>query len=159
MRFVGEGCQILDQRKEITCIGYLQGNLYTMDIKVLTAESAKLASVPTFPLEGDDPPTLALVGQTAVSRADLHTWHRRLGHLNTDAVSCMLSKNMVTRMHIIHGTSPLPPCKPCIKGKQTHAEIQKTTDTCSNFILGCIFSDVCSHMPVKSHDGFEYFIT
>ena len=76
MHFVGKGCQILDQHKEITYISHLQGNLYTMDIKVLTAESAKLTSVPTFPLEGDDPPILALIGQTAVSCADLHTWHR-----------------------------------------------------------------------------------
>ena len=44
MHFVGEGCQILDQHKEITCIGYLQGNLYTMDIKVLTAESVTALS-------------------------------------------------------------------------------------------------------------------
>ena len=71
----------------------------------------------------------------------------------------MLSKNMVTGMHITHGASPLPPCEPCIKGKQTRAEIQKTTDTRSNLILGRIFSDVCGRMPVKSHDGFEYFVT
>ena len=88
MHFVGEGCQILDQRKEITCIGHLQGNLYTMDIKVLTAESAKLASVPTFPLEGNDPPALALVGQTAVSdrkSTRLNSSHRSLSRMPSSA--------------------------------------------------------------------------
>lgn len=71
VRFAKGGCQILDQKGTLTCEGNLRGNLYLMPIRVMATESARvaIAQVSTFPADGDDP-----------------AWHRRLGHLNVDAV-------------------------------------------------------------------------
>jgi transposase InsO family protein len=159
IRFVGEGCQLLDQRKNTACVGHLRGNLYIMDINVAANESAKLATVPSFPSEGDEAPALALTARTKPSSADLQTWHRRLGHLNPEAVTRMLNKGMVTGMEITDGSPIATPCEPCVKGKQTRAEIYKSTETRADNVLGRIFTDVCGRLPTKSHDGFEYFIT
>jgi len=82
IQFTGEGCQLLNQHKNTACIGHLRGNLYIMDIKVTTIESAKLATVPTFPSEGEEAPALALTACTKPSSTDLQTWHRQLGHLS-----------------------------------------------------------------------------
>ena len=143
IRFAGEGCQLLDQRKNTACVGQLRGNLYIMDIKVSTNESTRLATVPTFPSEGEEAPAFALTARAKPSSADLQTWHRRLGHLNPEAVSRMLSKGMVTGMEITDGSTIATPCEPCIKGKQSRADIHKSTDLRSDTVLGCIFSDVC----------------
>ena len=70
----------------------------------------------------------------------------------------MHTKQMVTGIDIMQGSTLVTPCELCLKGKQTCAEIRKTTRTRANFILGCIFSDVCGCMT-KSHKNYKYFIT
>ena len=40
MRFKGEGCKLLNQCKEVTCVGHLHRNLYIMDMTVITNEHA-----------------------------------------------------------------------------------------------------------------------
>jgi len=58
MRFKGEGCKLLNQRKETTCVGHLRGNLYIMDMTVLTNKHAKITIVNCFLSEGEEvPPT------------------------------------------------------------------------------------------------------
>jgi len=130
-----------------------------MDIKVVTDESAKLATVTHFPSEGEEALAIALTAHTKPFNTDLQTWHRRLGHLNSKAITRMLTKGMVTGMEITDRSTIAIPCEPCIKGKQTHAEIHKSTETCSNVVLGRIFSDVCGRMPTKSYNGYKYFVT
>ena len=73
------------------------------------------------------------------SHTDLTTWHHCLGHLNANAVTLMLKKNMVTGMEITDNSPLTTSCEPCIKG--------------------CIFLDVYSQLPIKSHEGFKYFVT
>jgi len=50
-------------------------------------------------------------------------------------------------------------CEPCVKGKQTCAEIQKEMDMQADLILGCVFSDVCTLFSTPSRQGFTYFVT
>jgi len=71
----------------------------------------------------------------------------------------MLKKGLVKGMDIIGGKKLPSPCKPCLKGKQTHAEIQKATDTCTGTVLEWISLDVCRKLSTKSHQGYEYFMT
>jgi len=113
-----------------------------MDIKVVTDKSAKLATVTHFPLEGEEASAIALTACTKPFNANLHTWHRCLGHLNSKAITHMLTKVMIIGMEITDGSTIATPCEPCIKGKQTCAEIHKSTETRSNIFLGCVFSDV-----------------
>src|SRR6266702_4795510 len=167
VRFAKGGCQIHDQRGVLTCEGSLRGNLYIMPIHVISAESARMAvaQVDAFPTDGEElaphaDAATALVAHSATSKADVHTWHRRVGHLHVEAVLNMVRKGMVKGMEIV-GSSSLTPhhCDACLKGKQTRAEIQKSTDSRAAEILGCVFSDVCGKLPTRSHTGFEYFIT
>ena len=63
-------------------------------------------------------------------------------------------------MEIIGGSKPSTSiCEPCIKGKQTRAEIRKETDTRADLILGRVFSDVCAMFTTRSHQNFLYFVT
>jgi hypothetical protein len=59
----------------------------------------------------------------------------------------MVHKGMVKGMEISGTSTHTMPCKPCLKGKQIHAEIQKHTETHAEVILGHVFSDVCGKLP------------
>jgi len=161
MRFVGEGCSILDQHKRVACEGDLCGSLYVMQITTLPiSESAHIAVLDSFPTEGEDPPEAALIADNLGSKASVNIWHRCLGHLNTDDVIHMARKGMTRGMEISGGYTPSSQiCKPCVKGKQTRAEIRKETDTQADLILGRIFSDVCTLFSTPSRQGFIYFVT
>jgi transposase InsO family protein len=161
LRFTDGGCQLYNQEGERTCDGKLSGNLYVMDMRTVIAESAYVARIAAFPAEGDELPDsaeTALVAH-ASSKADAHTWHRRLAHLHVDAVLRMVRKGMVKGMEITGTSTPPTPCEPCLKGKQTRAEIRRSTDSRADIILGRVFSDVCGKLPMRSHDGYEYFVT
>lgn len=164
VRFTKEGCRIYDQQRTAICEGTLRENLFFMSIHVMLPESARvaIAYLDTFPSEGEDlpPRDFALTTHSATSKADAGLWHRRLGHLNDEAVLKMVKKGMVKGMEITTGeTTRVGPCEPCLKGKQTRAEIKKSTETRSNNVLGRVFSDVCGKLPTRSHEGFEYFVT
>jgi transposase InsO family protein len=95
----------------------------------------------------------------SVAHADLATWHRRLGHMHTDAIKHMFEKAMVTGMRLTSDSAPTTPCEPCLKVKQTRKPIQKTTDSRADQVLGRVFSDICGKILTRSHQGFEYFVT
>jgi hypothetical protein len=77
----------------------------------------------------------------------IDTWHRRLGHLNTDDVLHMVHKGIVKSMEITGGSTPSTVCEPCVKGKQTCTKIRKETETRADTVLGRVFSDVCGKLP------------
>ena len=157
LRFAGEKCSIVNRQGETTCTGRLHGDMLVMDMTVVTEEHANIAVVDAFPSEGDEAPVAALTARTT-STADLTTWHRRLGHLNADAVSQMTNRDMVTGMAITRGSTLHTPCEPCVKGKQTRAEIRKTTETRADTVLGRIFTDVCGPLH-PNYNGYRYFVT
>ena len=127
VRFKGNYCHIMDEAENTSCISHLRGNLYIMDMKVIANEHAKIAFVDSFPSEGDDPPPMALAATSSTATANLTMWHQRLSHLNANTVSMMHTKQMVTGMDITQGTTLVTACEPCLRGKQTCAEIHKTT--------------------------------
>ena len=100
----------------------------------------------------------ALATRVNVSKASLEMWHRRLRHLSHNMVDQMLCKGMVTRMEFTDKPLPTRPCKPCLKGKQTHTNISKVANECLEIVLGCIFSDLCEQ-PTHSHHGYNDFAT
>ena len=161
VRFVGEGCSILDQLKHVACEGNLRGNLYLMCITTISiSELAHVAVLTSFPTKGEDIPEAALITDNSSSKASINVWHRRLGHLNTNDIICMARKGMTKGMEIIGGNNPsFHICEPCIKGKQICAEIHRETDTCADVVLSHIFSDVCILFTTCSYQGFLYFVT
>jgi len=105
VHFVTNQCHILDQCKELVCKGNLHSNLYVMDMTVTLVDLAHIVTVDTFPAEGDDPPETALITEHSSLKASIDTWHRRLGHLNTDAILHMVCKGMVKGMEITGGNT------------------------------------------------------
>jgi hypothetical protein len=162
VNFTGKICQIYSSDGTLICEGSRQADLFVLPTRVTPAYSARVAitQLDSFPSEGDTAtnPATALTAR-GTSRADVHLWHRRLGHLNHDDVLSMVKRGMVRGMEIIGGSSHLSPCEPCITGKQTRSEILKHTETRSDIILGRVFSDVCGKLPARSHSGYEYFVT
>jgi hypothetical protein len=162
--FTKKGCQLLDPKGTTFCKTNKHGNLYPMPIRILTPESACVAMVQLdeFPAKGNLVPrmNMALIAQdNNNSKADAQTWHCCLGHLNDEAVQHMVRKGMVQGMEITGGGAPTAQCEPCIKGKQSRAEILKETKSRADTVLGRIFSDVCGKLPTCSIEGFEYFVT
>jgi hypothetical protein len=157
------GCQIYDQQGVIVCEGKHCENLFFMSIHVVSPDSARIAIVhlDAFPSEGEEiaPRDLALAVHSTMSRADTDLWHRRLGHLDKDTVLKMVSKGMVLGMEITGESTHTAPCRPCLKGKQTHTEIGKSTETRANTALGRVFSDVCGKTSTCLHKGYKYFAT
>ena len=116
----------------------------------------------SFPIEGDNATLNAKVTFTAhnsTSKANMHTWHCRLGHLHLDAVLAMVRKGMAKGMEIVGSHSPPDNCEACLKARQTRAEISKTTESRATDVLSRVFSDLCGKLPTCSHHDFEYFVT
>ena len=61
-------------------------------------------------------------------------------------------------MEITDKPSPTGPCEPCLRGKQTCADINKVADERSEVVLGRIFSDLCEQ-PTRSHHGYQHLAT
>jgi hypothetical protein len=162
VNFTGKICQIYSSDGTLICEGSRQADLFVLPTRITPAYSARVAitQLDSFPSEGNTAtnPATALTARST-SRADVHLWHCRLGHLNHNDVLSMVKRGMVHGMEITGGSSHPSPCKPCITGKQTHSEILKHTETCSDTILGQVFSDVCGKLPARSHSGYEYFVT
>src|SRR6267142_74773 len=160
IHFIDKGCLILDQHKDTICEGDPCGNLYIMQMATIVPDSACIAILDCFPTEGEAPSETALIVETSASQATIDTWHWRLSHLNTNAILWMMHKGMVKGMEIIGNATTLSStCKPCLKGKQTHTNIRKETGTCTDTVLGHVFSDVCGKLPTHSHQGYLYFVT
>jgi GAG-pre-integrase domain len=159
--FNGGNCFIRDG-EDIVCKGQRANDLYVMDMTMSAPISAHIATVEVFPDEDDDvplPDVTALAACPSTSKADVDTWHHRLGHLNVDAVLHMSRKGMVKGMEITGKAKSTSPCEPCLVGKQARTKISKMTETRSDEVLGRVHSNICSKLPTRSCEGFEYFVT
>ena len=159
IQFTKDGCKLLDQQGIVFCEVTHSGSLYPLPIRVMMPDSARVAitQLDRFPAEGEVIHA-ALLTYNSISKADTQTWHRRLGHLNDDAVLRMVTQGMVQGMEITAGSTQDPHCEPCLSGKQTRTVILKETTSRADSILGRIFTDVCGKLPTRLHDGFEYFV-
>jgi transposase InsO family protein len=92
---------------------------------------------------------------TTAAPMDLILWHRRLSHLNYDALRSMISKNLVKGLNITSRATPDPICEPCLAGNM-HRIIPKQS-TPKGKILELVVSDVHGPMPTASHQGNRYW--
>jgi len=86
----------------------------------------------------------------------LNTWHRRLGHLNSNSIQ-LLSRNSLG-MKIASGTVVDKPCLACLKGKQ-HRQPSRLSMPRAEMILERIHTDIWGPAPVVSIGGMKYFAT
>jgi len=121
IRFIDHFCRIF-QNGEITCEGMRQGDLYIMDTKTIGVARAYVAQVSDLPKEGDELDTGTPIMSTG-SKATLRTWHRRLGHLHSEAILQMACKGIVRGMEISRDHGETKICQPCLDSKQTCTKI------------------------------------
>jgi transposase InsO family protein len=87
---------------------------------------------------------------------DISLWHRRLGHLNVDAVRRMAKQGLVTGMHLDSTTAPDPICEPCLAGKQHRPNVPKSASRAKQ-PLDRIYTDLRGPFPVQSPEGYRYW--
>jgi GAG-pre-integrase domain len=146
VRFAGQGCHIYNLYGNIIYESQRHQNLYLMNIYTVPLATTHIAIVESFPTEGDNlSPTyeVALTAWTPSAKADLATWHQHLSHLNTNTILHMAQKGIISSIEIMSRKLLTSSCESCLKGKQTCAEIQKTTESRFDTVLGCIHSDLC----------------
>lgn len=105
-------------------------------------------------------PTFAIVAaKHRIAKANLNLVHRQLAHLSKDTVARMFKKGSIEGIELIpKKTREKEVCESCIHGKQTRAEIPKSTATRSTKILGRIFSDICE-VGELSRENHRYYLT
>lgn len=84
------------------------------------------------------------------------TWHRRLGHVNSNYLNQMSEAveglNLVEKVNITKST-----CSTCCEGKQSRLPF-KHVGTRADDVLKVIHTDICGPMEVSSIGGAKYFL-
>ncbi|KAG9081109.1 hypothetical protein FRC06_005815 [Ceratobasidium sp. 370] len=137
------------------------GNLFKVQARVTHTEAtAHVAFVePDSQNDRSDDEADDFVAYAAgtVARADLTTWHRRLGHLNYEYVLDMVRKGAARGMDIVGNRSPpKTPCEPCLKGKQTRAPFPESQNHASE-LLELLHSDLHGPVATQAIGGPKYF--
>ena len=162
--FSGNACQLT--KGQITVTGQENDGLYILDVKVLHPETAKVSYLADSNSDMEtsshisDAPIAAFTARVVTAKADLNTWHRRLGHVNTKTILSMDRHGVVSGMEIT-GEKEIPKesCTPCFEGKQTREPILKETDTENPRLLHRVYLDVCGHFQTLTRNGHRYFVT
>lgn len=135
VEFQQDGCTISKCGK-IVLTGRRSGNLY------------HLKSLPSHK-------TLLTVGQH--NENCIHTWHRRLGHRNEEAVRKIIRNELGTGLKLRNcGIKSV--CGVCCEGKMARAPFISSTSK-SSAVGDLIHSDLCRPMEVSTPRGSRYFMT
>ena len=157
--FLGEACQVYDQRKSLVLEGGLHNNLYIINMQVIDYVTANVAQLSPHLMDTNLPLECALTTRLTILSVPIKLWHRRLSHLNFNAIIQMADKGLMTGMTVSNRQVPSSPCEPCLEGKQTHKVIYKIAMMHTEHVLGHVHTDVCGPLPIHSHHGYQYFIT
>lgn len=156
--FDGSTCKILANGR-VAARARKQDSLYILEILPRKTARAYVLQGPSVALNPEASIT-ALTSCMLTSSASLSTWHRRLGHINFDAVSKLLRKDMVNGIKVTGpSTHDKAVCQPCLKGKQHRDTIPKKSDVENPKVLHRTYSDVCGPMETTARTGSRYFVT
>src|SRR5258708_27091762 len=152
MQFANKSCHIYGSSKRLIAIVELEDGLYRLPVTVVDNEKAYITVVGT--------PDSANVMHLITASALLDVWHAHLGHISMDSILKMLWSGMVRGMDVIgkktiEGSTH---CSECEAASHHRNPIPSKTHTCSDQVLGWVFSNVCKVQTI-THEGFKYFIT
>lgn len=129
VHFTDDSCHIYNKKRELVATASLINGVYKLNLKECLV--------------------------AAVTTSDL-TWHRRLGHLNSD--SLRKTKNAVEGMSYDENSIiSKSTCKTCCEGKQCRLPFT-SSDTRSTELLNVVHSDLCGPMEATSLGGASYFL-
>ena len=87
-----------------------EGGLYKLRVTILNGKHVHISIVSDSLDDGESDIYSYVARSTPISKASVETWHRRLGHLNTDSVLQLESKKLVEGMEISPKTLPKSTC-------------------------------------------------
>lgn len=91
----------------------------------------------------------------------IETWHRRLGHVNYQAITEMARNGMIAGMPSAFSSKP-PKCESCILGKQTKTPVPKKREEGpghrSQRKLGIVWVDLTGPEDVAARSGHKYIM-
>jgi len=134
IEFKNKICNILEDKKIIVTAESV-GNLYK-----LRTEHKALSSMKTH------------------SDNCIHTWHRKLGHRDPDAIRKLVKENMAYGI-TLQECEIKETCENCIQGKMSRKPFPNVSSRKSKNILEIIHSDVCGPMQTTTPGGKRYVLT
>lgn len=137
VKFGQSRCWISGPKGTLKGMGFACGKLYHLKCKVLFAEEN--ASV-------------------AENLSDTDLWHQRLGHLNSQQLCTVVSRELAHGIKL-STTSKLSFCEGCVEGKMQRKPFKSLTYQQSRRKLELIHSDICGPFQVESIGGSRYFVT
>ncbi|KAI5332874.1 hypothetical protein L3X38_023003 [Prunus dulcis] len=107
------------------------------------------SSVQVSPLSSGTSPTAFLV-----SKASIHTWHKRLGHPHSAVLKTIVTSN---QLPLEDSSFSKPQCTDCILGKATRLPFTPSSSV-STTPLELVHSDVWGPSPIDSCTGYRYYV-
>jgi hypothetical protein len=101
---------------------------------------------------GLDPPASSVFPRVDLTPA---LWHRRLGHLGTDAVQALLTSKVVGGVNFTGPFSPIR-CVPCLVRKAPQLPYPHNGNR-AEAIADLLHMDICGPFPVSTPNGCRYF--
>ena len=96
---------------------------------------------------------------TPVERVDIHTLHRRLGHISADAIRALIRNHAIEGIDLIDDGSPII-CDSCEHAKMTRKIILKERKAPPAKRFGDeVHTDLWGPSPINSLGGRRYYIT
>ena len=137
---IGGGiCEIKTTKsKVIGRIPQIRGLYRIQDSKSLSPQSTQSASL-------------------AVKQMSIIELHKRMGHVNTDDLRCMVEKGMFTGIKL-DTSSKSDFCEICVKAKAARKPFPKESITEYKTYGAKVVADVWGLAPVKSIGGKEYYL-
>ncbi|VVA35516.1 PREDICTED: Retrovirus-related Pol poly from, partial [Prunus dulcis] len=107
------------------------------------------SSVQVSPLSSGTSPIAFLV-----SKASIHTWHKRLGHPHSAVLKTIVTSN---QLPLEDSSFSKPQCTDCILGKATRLPFTPSFSV-STTPLELVHSDVWGPSPIDSCTGYRYYV-
>jgi ribosome-associated toxin RatA of RatAB toxin-antitoxin module len=139
--FDSDGCWVTNKSNTILICSILSSSkhLYILSTKTPYVQHHKQFKVPIT----------ATALYTRVP--DIETWHRWLGHCNTQSIINMAKKGVTKGMPIDLSLLPAN-CHHCTIRKQSHSQISKIQEGVkADKCLGRVYVDICGPMAITSH--------
>lgn len=99
-----------------------------------------------------------MANKVTTEKECIHTWHRRMGHRNVEAIQRLIKENLADGVTLTEcGIKCI--CECCIKGKMARLSFPKESFTRANENLDLIHSDLCGPMSIITPSGNRYVLT
>jgi transposase InsO family protein len=128
-------CHIHNQQKVLIGVAELENGVY----KLNTVKSEKVLAA------------------TVVQATDAKTWHRRLGHINSNDLERMKGGAVEGVFYNEKADIQKSNCQVCCEGKQTRLPFPSANHR-SKKLLEVVHSDLCGPMETKSIGQAKYFL-